>query len=260
MRPAASRMPLLAVLAVVGVLGAVLVWTAGGVRVTLAAAHSCYVTGASTRGQSGTPGVVTGGVVGPQQGRGGCEPDADAGPGAPGSRHPGDRSGDGAPGDRVGARDGPAEPVDRTGAAGRDLDEPGGPEPVPAEPAPAEPVPPAPAPVPAEPAPAEPAPAEPARPPAEPAPIPPSPAVDPVWDRLAQCESNGNWGIDTGNGYYGGLQFDAATWRAYGGTEFARLPHQATREQQVVVATRVRDDRGGYGSWPDCARRLSLPR
>ncbi len=81
-----------------------------------------------------------------------------------------------------------------------------------------------------------------------------------VWDRLAQCESTGNWSINTGNGYYGGLQFDARTWRAYGGTEFAPLPHQASREEQIAVATKVRDSRGGYGAWPACSRKLGLPR
>jgi uncharacterized protein YabE (DUF348 family) len=92
--------------------------------------------------------------------------------------------------------------------------------------------------------------------------IPQAPAVSDgsVWDRLAQCESTGNWAINTGNGYYGGLQFDAGTWRAYGGTDYAPLPHQATREQQIAVASRVRDDRGGYGAWPACSRRLGLPR
>ena len=80
-----------------------------------------------------------------------------------------------------------------------------------------------------------------------------------VWDRLAQCEAGGNWAINTGNGYYGGLQFDAGTWRAYGGTQYASLPHQATREQQIAIATKVRDDRGGYGAWPACARKLGLP-
>src|ERR687896_873168 len=77
-----------------------------------------------------------------------------------------------------------------------------------------------------------------------------------VWDRLAQCESTGNWAINTGNGYYGGLQFDAGTWRAYGGTDYAPLPHQASREEQIAVASRVRDDRGGFGAWPACSRRL----
>ncbi|GAA1841365.1 hypothetical protein GCM10009836_20890 [Pseudonocardia ailaonensis] len=82
-----------------------------------------------------------------------------------------------------------------------------------------------------------------------------------VWDKLAQCESGGNWAINTGNGYYGGIQFDASTWRAYGGTQYAPLPHQATREQQIAVATKMRDARGGgYGAWPACARKLGLPR
>lgn len=81
-----------------------------------------------------------------------------------------------------------------------------------------------------------------------------------VWDRLARCEATGNWGINTGNGYYGGLQFDRQTWAAYGGTEYAPLPHQASREEQIAVAGKVRDERGGYGSWPGCARKLDLPR
>ncbi|GLZ41734.1 ubiquitin-like domain-containing protein [Actinokineospora sp. NBRC 105648] len=80
-----------------------------------------------------------------------------------------------------------------------------------------------------------------------------------AWDRLAQCEATGNWAINTGNGYYGGLQFDAGTWRAYGGTAYAPLPHQASREQQIAIATKVRDDRGGYSAWPACARKLGLP-
>jgi len=89
-----------------------------------------------------------------------------------------------------------------------------------------------------------------------------APAVDDgsVWDRLAQCEATGNWAINTGNGYYGGLQFDTGTWRAYGGTEYASLPHQASREGQIAVASKVRDDRGGYGAWPGCAKKLGLPR
>lgn len=78
-----------------------------------------------------------------------------------------------------------------------------------------------------------------------------------VWDSLAQCESGGNWAINTGNGYYGGLQFSLSTWRAYGGTGY---PHQASRETQIAVATRLRDATGGYGSWPGCAAKLGLPR
>ena len=78
-----------------------------------------------------------------------------------------------------------------------------------------------------------------------------------VWDRIARCESGGDWHINTGNGYYGGLQFSAGTWRAYGGTGY---PHQASRETQIAVATRLRDATGGYGSWPGCAAKLGLPR
>ena len=78
-----------------------------------------------------------------------------------------------------------------------------------------------------------------------------------VWDALAQCESGGNWAINTGNGYYGGLQFNLGTWQAYGGTG---LPSQASRETQIAVATRLRDATGGYGSWPACAASLGLPR
>ena len=78
-----------------------------------------------------------------------------------------------------------------------------------------------------------------------------------VWDRLAQCESGGNWAINTGNGYYGGLQFSLSTWRAYGGTGY---PHQHSRETQIAVATRLRDAQGGYGAWPHCSSQLGLPR
>jgi uncharacterized protein YabE (DUF348 family) len=81
-----------------------------------------------------------------------------------------------------------------------------------------------------------------------------------VWDRLAKCESRGNWSINTGNGYYGGLQFNRATWMAYDGDQYAPLPHQASRDEQIAVGVRVRDDRGGYGAWPSCARKLGLPR
>jgi resuscitation-promoting factor RpfB len=80
-----------------------------------------------------------------------------------------------------------------------------------------------------------------------------------VWDRLAQCEAGGNWAINTGNGYYGGLQFNVSTWNAYGGDAYAAYPHQATREEQIAIATKVRDDRGGYGAWPSCSSQLGLP-
>ena len=78
-----------------------------------------------------------------------------------------------------------------------------------------------------------------------------------VWDALAQCESGGNWAINTGNGYYGGLQFNVGTWQSYGGTG---LPSQASRETQIAIATKVRDASGGYGAWPACAAKLGLPR
>jgi uncharacterized protein YabE (DUF348 family) len=77
-----------------------------------------------------------------------------------------------------------------------------------------------------------------------------------VWDRLAQCESGGNWSINTGNGYYGGLQFSLQTWQAYGGSGY---PHENSREEQIRIAERVRDARGHYGDWPACAAELGLP-
>jgi uncharacterized protein YabE (DUF348 family) len=65
-----------------------------------------------------------------------------------------------------------------------------------------------------------------------------------MWDRVAACESGGNWHINTGNGYYGGLQFSASTWLAYGGDDFASRADVASREQQITVANRVYDDNG----------------
>jgi uncharacterized protein YabE (DUF348 family) len=73
-----------------------------------------------------------------------------------------------------------------------------------------------------------------------------------VWDRIAACESGGNWAANTGNGYYGGLQFNLGTWQAYGGSG---RPDQNSREQQIAVAERVRDASGGYGAWPVCGAR-----
>ena len=81
---------------------------------------------------------------------------------------------------------------------------------------------------------------------------------DSVWDDLAQCESGGNWAINTGNGYYGGLQFSHGTWHGYGGGEFAEYPHEATREEQIIVAERLRAARG-YAPWPACRAKLGLP-
>ncbi|MFJ9177537.1 transglycosylase family protein [Streptomyces sp. NPDC102360] len=75
-----------------------------------------------------------------------------------------------------------------------------------------------------------------------------------VWDRIARCESGGNWQINTGNGYYGGLQFSAGTWRAYGGGAYAATADRASRSQQIAVATKVQRAQG-WGAWPTCAAR-----
>jgi resuscitation-promoting factor RpfA len=75
-----------------------------------------------------------------------------------------------------------------------------------------------------------------------------------VWDRIAQCESGGNWHINTGNGYYGGLQFSAGTWRSYGGGAYASTADRASREQQIAIATKVQHT-SGWGAWPVCARK-----
>lgn len=79
--------------------------------------------------------------------------------------------------------------------------------------------------------------------------MPPSP-----FDRVATCESGGNWSIDTGNGYYGGLQMDMQFWTYYRGTEYAPRPDLATRTQQIAVAMRARDSGAGYRPWPVCGR------
>jgi resuscitation-promoting factor RpfA len=86
-----------------------------------------------------------------------------------------------------------------------------------------------------------------------------SAATTATWDRLARCESGGNWHINTGNGYYGGLQFNAGTWRAYGGARFASLPHRATKAEQITVAERLLHARG-WSPWPACSHRLGLGR
>ncbi len=94
--------------------------------------------------------------------------------------------------------------------------------------------------------------------PVAPVPLPPTYSGSSVWDDLARCESGGNWSINTGNGYYGGLQFSYATWHGYDGGEFAEYPHQATREEQIIVAERLRAARG-YAPWPACRAKLGLP-
>ena len=77
-----------------------------------------------------------------------------------------------------------------------------------------------------------------------------------VWDELAQCEATGDWSINTGNGYSGGLQFNAQTWQAYGGGEYAPEAYQATREQQIAVAEKVQAAQG-WGAWPACTASIN---
>jgi hypothetical protein len=87
----------------------------------------------------------------------------------------------------------------------------------------------------------------------QPADVAPEPAEG-AWDRLAQCESGGNWSINSGNGYYGGLQFSASTWRAVGGSGY---PHEHSRAEQIHRAEILRDSQG-WSAWPACSRRLGL--
>lgn len=78
-----------------------------------------------------------------------------------------------------------------------------------------------------------------------------------VWDRLAACESGGRWNINTGNGFYGGVQFDYGTWLSNGGGAYAARADLATREQQIDIASRLQSRRG-WSPWPACARKLGL--
>jgi hypothetical protein len=79
------------------------------------------------------------------------------------------------------------------------------------------------------------------------------------WDRLAQCETGGNWATNTGNGFGGGLQFmhqsAYSAWLSYGGSEFTTAPWEATREQQIVVAERILAG-SGWRAWPGCSRKF----
>ena len=80
-----------------------------------------------------------------------------------------------------------------------------------------------------------------------------------VWDRVAQCESGGRWHINTGNGYYGGLQFAQGTWVGYGGRQYASRADLASRSQQIAIAQRVLAGQGP-GAWPVCSVRAGLTR
>jgi nucleoid-associated protein YgaU len=85
-------------------------------------------------------------------------------------------------------------------------------------------------------------------------PAQPASAAGVNWDAIAQCESSGNWSINTGNGYYGGLQFSASTWKAYGGRKYAPNAHRASRAEQIAVANKVLRGQG-IGAWPTCGKR-----
>ena len=78
-----------------------------------------------------------------------------------------------------------------------------------------------------------------------------------VWDKVAQCESSGNWKIRTGNGYYGGLQFSSSTWRQFGGRTYARQANRASKAEQIAVARRVLAGQGPR-AWPVCSVRAGL--
>ncbi|WP_197506984.1 transglycosylase family protein, partial [Mycobacterium sp. 852002-50816_SCH5313054-b] len=81
-------------------------------------------------------------------------------------------------------------------------------------------------------------------------------ATDGEWDQVARCESGGNWGINTGNGYHGGVQFSSSTWAAHGGGQYAPSAELATKDQQIAVAERVLATQG-KGAWPVCGGPLS---
>jgi hypothetical protein len=92
-----------------------------------------------------------------------------------------------------------------------------------------------------------------------PEPIAPESLDSSKWDRLAQCETGGNWAANTGNGFGGGLQFAHgprwSTWRSFGGEEFAAHPWEASREQQIEIGERVLAS-SGWGAWPGCTRKF----
>ncbi|MFJ8436202.1 transglycosylase family protein [Kitasatospora sp. NPDC094019] len=78
-----------------------------------------------------------------------------------------------------------------------------------------------------------------------------------TWDAVAQCEAGGNWAINTGNGFYGGLQFTSSTWAAFGGTAYASQANLATKAQQIAVAEKVLASQGP-GAWPVCSVKAGL--
>ncbi len=87
----------------------------------------------------------------------------------------------------------------------------------------------------------------------------PAQAVGSVWDAVAACESGGHWAINTHNGYYGGLQFSAATWKLFGGARYTLRPDRASRGLQIAIARRVLVVQGPV-AWPACGKRAGLTR
>jgi resuscitation-promoting factor RpfA len=83
-------------------------------------------------------------------------------------------------------------------------------------------------------------------------------ATEDQWDRVANCESGGNWHINTGNGYYGGVQFSSSTWLGYGGGHYASRADLASKAEQIAVANRVLAAQG-WGAWPVCSRYAGAP-
>ena len=83
------------------------------------------------------------------------------------------------------------------------------------------------------------------------------PARQEPWDRVAQCESGGNWRANTGNGYYGGLQFSHGTWHSFGGGVYAGTADRATRSQQITIAEQVLRGQG-WRAWPTCSTKVGL--
>ncbi|MBA2952641.1 hypothetical protein GON03_21705 [Nocardioides sp. MAH-18] len=78
-----------------------------------------------------------------------------------------------------------------------------------------------------------------------------------TWERLAHCESGGRWHINTGNGYYGGLQISPSTWAGHGGRQFASLPSRASKGEQIKIAERIKRSQG-WGAWPACSARIGV--
>ncbi|GAA1087014.1 transglycosylase family protein [Pseudonocardia alni] len=76
-----------------------------------------------------------------------------------------------------------------------------------------------------------------------------------TWEKLAHCESTGNWDADTGNGFKGGLQFTPSTWKEFGGRQYAPSAEQATKAQQIEIAKKVQDEQG-WKAWPACTKKL----